>query len=74
MPIQCWADLDACDQGDWNVHLLGAAQPLVPIEAILTVTKDKCYQDDDDQTSFREDAHLRGDDPDNNRSRGVRHT
>jgi CDP-glucose 4,6-dehydratase len=46
-----------------TVHLLEAARHLRSVKAILIVTSDKCYENNAQDTRFREDDRLGGGDP-----------
>lgn len=46
-----------------TVHVLEAARHLPCVKAVLIVTSDKCYENDGDQTAFREGDRLGGNDP-----------
>jgi CDP-glucose 4,6-dehydratase len=46
-----------------TVHLLEAARHLPSVRAILIITSDKCYENNAQNTGFREDDRLGGSDP-----------
>jgi len=46
-----------------TVHVLEAARHLPSVKAVLIVTSDKCYENNGQQTAFREGDRLGGNDP-----------